>query len=640
LLLSIPLESSTDGEEEGMNSTHVSFVPLLVVLGLSFLVPIALSRVKGLFIPLVIGEIVAGMVIGPSGLGIVTEGKVLRILSELGFAFLMFLCGLEIDFADVMKSGQSAASRWRRWVSNHLVLGVVTFALTLALAVISAFLLSGLSLTIDPWIMSLILATTSLGVVAPVLKERGFIDDRFGQLILASAMIADFLSIFLISIYVLFRSRGPTFELLLVLLLLAAFVVAYRIAGLFRDHLPAQRLIAEISSATSQIKLRGALALALVFIVLAESLGIENILGAFLAGFILSLFSEKEDSPLREKLDAIGYGFFIPIFFIMVGVSFDLPALLESRETLLVVPLLVIIAYAVKMLPALLYRVACSWRETLSAGILISSRLSLLVAAAAIGLELGAISQGVYSAIILVAIVTCTLSPILFNAVGPKPFSEKDRVLVVGCRRVAELLHQRLRGHGQDTALLCTDLEGQPHKMPVTEANKMRADALRKAGVERARCVVVMEEDDDDNLQICRVVRLLLNVPNVISWVQDPAKNPEFHKLGVRVINPMYSTLLIIEGMVLNPEAISTFPDVDEGLEIREVKLKNESLAGTPLSELKLPQGVAILTIQRGNSVLVPDRNSVLASNDLVSVAGSLRDVEQVIRLLQQSRSA
>jgi Trk K+ transport system NAD-binding subunit len=92
--------------------------------------------------------------------------------------------------------------------------------------------------------------------------------------------------------------------------------------------------------------------------------------------------------------------------------------------------------------------------------------------------------------------------------------------------------------------------------------------------------------------------------------------------------------------MVLNPEAISTFPDVDEGLEIREVKLKNESLAGTPLSELKLPQGVAILTIQRGNSVLVPDRNSVLASNDLVSVAGSLRDVEQVIRLLQQSRSA
>lgn len=209
---------------------------------------------------------------------------------------------------------------------------------------------------------------------------------------------------------------------------------------------------------------------------------------------------------------------------------------------------------------------------------------------------------------------------------------------MVGCRPVAELLHQRLQGHGQDTVLLCTDLEGEPPGMPATEAKKIRADALREAGAEQARCVVVMEEEDEDNLQICRLLRLLLDVPNVISWVQDPARNPEFQKLGVRVINPVYSTLLIIEGMVLNPEAIDLFPDVDEDLEIREVKLKNDTLAGTLLSELELPQGVAVLTIQRGDSVLVPDRNSVLASNDVVTVAGSLREVEQAIRLLQRSR--
>jgi trk system potassium uptake protein TrkA len=175
--------------------------------------------------------------------------------------------------------------------------------------------------------------------------------------------------------------------------------------------------------------------------------------------------------------------------------------------------------------------------------------------------------------------------------------------------------------------------------MPATEAKKIRAGALREAGAEQARCVVVMEEEDEDNLQTCRMIRLLLDVPDVISWVQDPARNPKFQKLGVRVINPVYSTLLIIEGMVLNPEAIDLFPDVDEDLEIREVKLKNETLAGTLLSELKLPQGVAILTIQRGDNVLVPDRNSVLASNDIITVAGSLREVEQVIRLLQRSKS-
>lgn len=623
-----------------MHPSDVTFIPLLVVLGLSFLVPIVLSRVRRIFIPIVIGEIVAGIVIGPSGLGIVTENTVLRILSELGFAFLMFLCGLEIDFAGVLESGEKKGPAWRRWISNHLVLGVFTFAGTLGLAMGSAFLLLGLNLKIDPWILSLILATTSLAVVAPVLKERGFVNERFGQLVLASAMVADFLSIFLVSVYVLFRSRGATFELLLVLLLLAAFVVAYRVAGLFRSHLPAQRLIDEISSATSQIKLRGALALALVFIVLAETLGIENILGAFLAGFILSLFSDKEDSPLREKLDAFGYGFFIPIFFIMVGVSFDLPALLESREALLSLPLLLIIAYAVKLLPSLLYRVAYSWRQTLSAGVLMSSRLSLLIAAAAIGLELGAISQAVYSAIILVAVVTCTLSPVLFNAFGPQPPGARQLVLVVGCRRFAELLTGRLRGHGQETVLLCTDLEREPDgQVQATEAKKMRAEALRKAGAEEARCVVVMEEEDEDNLQICRMLRLLLNVPNVISWVKDPAKNPEFQKLGVRVINPAYSTLLVIEGMVLNPEAISLFPDVDEDLEIREVKLKNAALADRPLTELEFPQGVAVLTIQRGEDVLVPDRNTVLAPNDVLTVAGPLTEVEHVLRLLQHSRS-
>jgi Trk K+ transport system NAD-binding subunit len=148
-----------------------------------------------------------------------------------------------------------------------------------------------------------------------------------------------------------------------------------------------------------------------------------------------------------------------------------------------------------------------------------------------------------------------------------------------------------------------------------------------------------MEGNDEYNLQICRMIRILLDVPNVISWVHDPAKNPEFQKLGVRVINPSYSTLLIIEGMVLNPDAISMFPDVDEELEIHEVKLKNVKLAGPRLSELILPQGIAILMIQRGDSFLVPDRNSVLASNDLITVAGTLNEVEQVIRILQHSKS-
>ena len=114
------------------------------------------------------------------------------------------------------------------------------------------------------------------------------------------------------------RSRAAEGGYVLVLALFAAFVATYRLAALSREHLPAERIFEELSTATSQIKTRGALALALVFIVLAEGLGIEIILGAFLAGVIVSLLSGGESTALQEKLDAIGYGFFIPIFFIMV----------------------------------------------------------------------------------------------------------------------------------------------------------------------------------------------------------------------------------------------------------------------------------------------------------------------------------
>ncbi|GAB4333025.1 MAG: monovalent cation:proton antiporter family protein [Candidatus Abyssubacteria bacterium] len=621
-----------------MNDPHAPFIPLLIVIGLAFVVPILLSRLKRVFIPIVIGEIIAGMVVGQSGLGIVQESDVLRILSDLGFAFLLFLSGLEIDFSGLMTSGAKTRSRLRRVIGNHLFLGVATFACTLILAAGAAWSFKRLGLIQDPWVMALVLSTTSLGELMSILKERGLTGDRYGQLILISSMVADFSSILLISVYVLLRSRGVTAELLLILILLAAFVAVYRVASLFQRHLPAERFFEELSSATSQIRLRGSLALALVFIVLAETLGIENILGAFLAGVIVSMLSEREGSLLREKLDAIGYGFFVPIFFVMVGVGFDLPALIASPGALLLLPMLVATAYVVKVVPSLLFRIEYSWKETLSAGVLLSARLSLLIAAASIGLDMGAISEAVYSAIILLAIFTCTVSPIVFNALGARPPKEKDRVVVIGCRKLAELLVQRLREHGQNAILICTDANREG--IPAMQAQKHIADALRDAEIEKARLAVVMEEQDENNLRIVRMVRVMFGVKDIIAWVQDPAKNVRFRQLGARVVNPAYSTLLILEGMALNPDAFARLPDADEAMEIRETKLKNESLIGKRLDEIDLPPEVAILMIQRDSEMLVPERNTTLAHNDVITVTGPLEDVNRALLLFSSGKMA
>ncbi len=627
-----------------MEHSEISFIPLLVVIGLAFLVPLLLSRTRQVGIPIVVGEIIAGIIIGKSGLNFVQEGTVLRILSELGFAYLMFLSGLEFDLSLVLDGpAKENSSTLRRIINNPLSGGAVLFGLTLLGSIVAGYFFWRRDLINDPWIMALILSTTSLGVVMPVLKERNMTRSRYGQTLLVSSLVADFASIFLISVYVLLRSQGLTLEILLVLVLFAAFVVAYQLASLFRDHLPAERIIEELSSATSQIKLRGSFVLALVFIALAEGLGIEVILGAFMAGVIASLLATGEENILQQKLDAIGYGFFIPIFFIMVGVSFDLPALLGSRRALILVPVLVGTAYLVKLVPALFFRLNYSWRETLAGGVLLSSRLSLIIAAAAIGLELGVISSAVNSAIILIAIITCTLSPILFNQLMPKPDEEEPkRVIVIGTRPSTGLLARRLCEHGLDAVLI----DGNRHsdqKTPVTGdssrwTQKSLLDELRYAEIGRAWSVVAMEDQDEDNLRICRIARHSYQVENVIAWVQDPAQNERFRSLEARVMNPAYSTVLFLESMVVNPAVHAITADLDEAQEVREVKLQNPHLVNRRVNEIILPVDITVLMIDRGGDLVVPDQETVLRANDTLTLVGSDDDIDEAIRLFARSR--
>jgi Kef-type K+ transport system membrane component KefB len=331
----------------------------------------------------------------------------------LGFVFLMFLSGMEIDFRSLRGNGsERSAARW-----SPLSMAVLNFSVTLLFSCAFAFGLLWIGATTDPWMMALILSTTALGVVVPILKEAGLSRTLFGQTILLATVIADFVTMFLISVLVALISRGLTAEILLVFLLFVAFFLAARF-GTFLSRVEAvQRLVRELSHATAQIKVRVAFSTLLMFVVLAERLGIEIIVGAFLAGAIVALLRTPEDRELASQLEAIGFGLFIPIFFIMVGVDFNLPALLSSDGALLAVPLLLLAAASVKIIPALVFRINHSWRESLAAGILMCPRLSLIIAAAAVGKKLGIIDESVNAGIVLVAIVTVTAAPLGFMRV-------------------------------------------------------------------------------------------------------------------------------------------------------------------------------------------------------------------------------
>lgn len=618
-----------------MEESH-SFVPLLIVVMLAFFVPLVLSRFNRLRVPVVVGEILAGILVGESGLRLVGHDPMLEILSLLGFAYLMFLSGLEVDFEAVLPKPGFWQGAWKERLNNPLTLGVLAFAVTLILAVAAGLGLHALDAADDPWLAALILSTTSLGLVMPVLKERGLMARPYGQTLLVAAVIADFATMLLVSVYVVVRVEGLSPQVLLVLLLFGAFATAYRLARLAHRRFPGLNVMRSVSEATAQIDVRGAFAIGLAFIALAEGLGAEMILGAFLGGALITLLAGNEASDLRRKLDVFGYAFFIPIFFIMVGVRFELTALLGSTRALLLVPVLLLVAYGIKFVAASVLRTHHSWRETLAGGALLSSRLSLIIAVSAIGLQLGSIDAATNSAIILVAIVTSTLSPLLFNRIAPHVEAVRRKFVIVGAGRTPRLLAKRIAGHGEDVVFVDSDKgrasAAQEIGVPLLQGDASDLAVWKALEPETIRAVAVLLPEDEANLRVCELLRNELGIQRVVSRVDDATQASVFTELGVQVINPSLSPVVELEYLLLFPSVSSLMTDLEDEHDLAEVRLGCADLAGQPLRELELPEGAMIVLIRRNGDVIYPRGHTTLQLGDRLTLMGSLEGVRELVQ--------
>jgi CPA2 family monovalent cation:H+ antiporter-2 len=600
------------------------FLSLLLITGLAAFVPLLASQFRKLHVPIVVGEILAGILVGQSGLNLIETSPGLDFLATFGFTYLMFLSGLEVDFTALINTRTRGGGRP---LGDPLSLGLVVFGVTVAGGLAVAWGLAWAGLIQNPLIMALILSTTSLGIVVPVLKERNLTGTPYGQALLVSALVADFATLLLISVVVAAISHGLTVDLLLVLLLLGAFVTLGRMGRLAVGIPRLRRLIEELSHATAQIQVRGAFALMVAFIVLAEWLGTEIILGAFLAGAIISLLAKREGSHLHMKMEAMGFGFFVPIFFIMVGVGFDLPALLDSPSALLLVPLLLGVAYAIKFLAALAYRLNFPWRETLAAGALLSSRLSLIIAAAAIALDLGAINQSINAAIILVAIVSCTLSPVLFNRLlPPMAAPAREGVILTGLGELSVLLARRLRQGGERVTLVGLGgarLEGARQQgLSVIEGNPADSSVLERAGADSAAALVALGARDETNLAACRLAVETFGIPHRVALIADPTLAAQLEEPGTRVVQPQLATALALEGALHFPAAFDMLANHTDGVDVREGVFSNPRLDGLPLQRIQLPGDVLVLGLRRGEDVLVPHGDTVLRQGDVLMLVG------------------
>jgi Kef-type K+ transport system membrane component KefB len=514
------------------------------------------------------------------------------------------------------------------------------FGLTIGIALLAAEGLSAIGLIQQPFMIALILSTTSLGIVVPVLKERVLIGTRYGQTLLISALIADFGTLVLITVQVAVLKGGLTLNVLLVWLLLVAFAATARLAKAAAGISGLRRIIDELSHATAQIQVRGAVALMVAFIVLSEWLGIEVILGAFLAGVLISLLAQQERTHfLHLKMDAIGFGFFIPIFFIMVGVNFDLPALLSSLEAVLLVPLLLAIAYLIKFAAALLYRIHYSWRETLAAGGLLSARLSLIIAAAAIALKLGAINEAGNAAIILVAVVSCTVSPMLFNRILPaKGTTGRQGVILVGLGDIPVLLAERLQSAGKRVTLIGVDTQQirriRGRKLKVIKGEPDKPKVMESAGAASAELLIAVSTYDQVNLAACRLASDTFGVPQLIAQISDSRIAAQMTELGVRVVQPQLATALALEGAVYFPAVFDILANPAEGVEVREVKLKNVRLYGEQLRNIRLWGDALIMGLRRKGEVLVPHGDTKLRQGDLLMLVGGRDSLQRALARL------
>jgi Kef-type K+ transport system membrane component KefB len=380
----------------------VSFSSVAIVAAVALVAPLA-TGLTGLRLPAIVVEILLGILIGPQVLGWASADEPVTVLSTIGLAFLLLLAGLEIDF--------------ERLRGRLLRLTALGYAISFAIAIAVGYALRAGDLVKSPLLVAIILSATGLGIVLPILKDAGETSTPFGQVIVAGASIAEVGPIVLLSLFFSGESGGLGSKLAL-LIAFFAFVVAVGVAilGLERSMKLSATLV-KLQDTTAEIRVRGAFVLLAVFVLLASKFGLEAILGAFLAGATLKLVDRDEGMThafFRHKLEAAGFGVFVPFFFVSTGIKLDVASLFHSGSALVKVPLFLAALLVVRAIPALVYRpLAERGSQLLAGGLLQATSLSIPVVAGQIGVDLGLIRPTNYVALVAAGLLSVVVFPLV-----------------------------------------------------------------------------------------------------------------------------------------------------------------------------------------------------------------------------------
>ncbi|MBC6973753.1 monovalent cation:proton antiporter family protein [Bacillus sp. Xin] len=606
---------------------HSSVLSLMIVVAIAFFIPLLLQRFKLKALPVVVAEIIAGIFVGKSGFNVIEPDMWLQVLSTLGFIFLMFLSGLEIDFSIFKQKGKKNTTNEPNTFQVASIIFLFIFILSYAISLIFVWL----EFVDSALFMTLIISTISLGVVVPTLKENNLGKTAIGQIILLVAVIADLVTMILLAVFVGLNSEsGQSMWLLLVLF--GAGIVIYFVARRFKN-IP---YLENLKAGSVQIDTRAVFALILILVGLSESVGAENILGAFLAGVLVSLLSPNED--MVEKLDSIGYGFFIPIFFVMVGVNLEVWSIFKEPSSMLMIPILIVGLFISKLLPSLVLRKWYPRNIVLGSAILLTSTLSLVIAAAQIGEKLNIISPSLSASLILSAVITCIFAPIFFKKMFPKMETPKPRVSIIGASRITLPLSLDLKREDYDVTLYMmrqnkvNTEEAKSHDFPIVKLDTITIELLEEHKAFDADRVVVATSDDEQNLLLAEHAKEL-GVEHVIASVEDPLLQEKATQEHIAVFSTINSTRILLRALIDRPSLVRLITTANET--VREVELRSNKYNGLPLRRLPFLGDVLIIQIYRGNQALVPHGDTKLQHGDTLLVTGSKEHIDTLKSILE-----
>lgn len=605
---------------------------LFLVVLLALVIPIFMARFQISNVPTAVAEIIVGIIMGSSGFNLITSTHDLTLLSNLGVILLMFLSGMEIDFDLLQRKNNPKGKSQAGKTVDPLKTAITAFIGIVIMAFVLAYVLRLTGLFSEVMLAAIILMTVALGVVIATLKEKDILGRPIGQTILLTAVLGEVIPLLLLTIYASING-GNAEQLWLIILLFVAAIF------LLRRFKQPYLWFAKITKSTTQLDIRLAFFLIFALVTVAERVGAENILGAFLAGVVMKLLEPSEAT--KDKLTSIGYGFFIPIFFIMTGVGLNLRSLFAHPSSLMLLPVLVIFLFIAKVPVLLTYVRYFQKKNAFAGGFLTATTITIVLPTLQVARKLHAITSTQSDAFILAAVIVCILSPIVFNSnfVLLPEDKIKEKVAIVGANAVTVPVAHDLHANWYSVKMF-TDKKNQYKTYDSRVENltflpNLDEETLEKDGVFDGDIVVAANRTDEDNIKIARMAKEK-GINRVIARLSevDSKTLTEFNEKGIEVFNSTNVHAALMRAMIESPTVYRIMTDTKNIL--YSVKVKNTHYTGRQLMDLEFIDQITVSRIKRGDEWLIPRGATVIEQGDILVFSGEFKVADRVRDLLSK----